>query len=68
MLSIGVTRGGKEPPLCLRVLYVQKHPKKFYLYVQKHPKKFYYLPPCPRGDERSEESRGHGRRPATDRA
>jgi hypothetical protein len=49
-------------------LYVQKHPKKFYLYVQKHPKKFYYLPPCPRGDERSEESRGHGRRPATDRA
>src|SRR5690349_3662957 len=38
------------------------------LYVQKHSETFYYLPPCPRGEERSDEPCGHGDRPTTDRA
>ena len=38
------------------------------LYVQNKAILFYFLSPSPRGDERSEESRGHGRRPTTDRA
>src|SRR6185437_3325304 len=37
------------------------------LYVQKTSKTFYYLPPCPRGEERSDEPCGHGDRPTTDR-
>src|SRR5437667_7666639 len=37
------------------------------LYVQKYQKTFYYLPPCPHGEERSDEPCGHGERPTTDR-
>src|SRR5436305_8296162 len=36
------------------------------LYVQKDQQTFYYLPPCPRGEERSDEPCGHDRRPTTD--
>jgi hypothetical protein len=37
------------------------------LYVQNTFNTFYFLSSCPRDDERSEESRGHDRRPTTDR-
>jgi hypothetical protein len=37
------------------------------LYVQNLNKMFYYLPPCPRGEERSDEPCGHGGFSATDR-
>src|SRR5689334_6463570 len=54
------SRSNADEFLLLRVLRV--------LYVQNHSKTFYYLPPCPRGEERSDEPCGHGERPTTDRA